>query len=193
MINSPESSAAKLAANIELVNSRGLLVVGSLGRAVTFNALAGDSQAEFKYRNETPLIGSGRPRDIDIIGGPIDPEELSSFLPHEVDHRGCFNAEVQIGRAAGEWYIQRMLPGRTWSVRALDSAIFSPVKGHTVLDIPCTTVRPATQWVLATGRAMRRKDKLAQTLLGLVMPEEDRYLLTTPAYQELAADLRAVF
>ena len=178
-------SAAKLYENIQTANSRGLLIVGSVGRAAIFNKLAGDSLLEIRERGETPLESyytrhRGRPRDIDVLGGDITEEESEASYPHHLDARAFFNIRRRIEHKNG-WRVRRASWGDTWVTTELDAELFTPVSARTVCDIPCITVRPALHYLLLNNPSGQRpNDHLAQSLLWKAMPPEERDLLASP-------------
>jgi len=189
-------SEANLRSNIQNVNARGLLVVGSVGRAAIFQSITGCAMLELNRRGEQPLVAShivyrqGVPRDIDIIGGKAPDKEMPPPYPHHIDDRGFYNQNIQFSKTATGWQLS-IDPTRDHPfTHQLDPVMFDPVHSETILGIPCDTVRAATHYALLQSRSQRPNDQLAQELLMQVMPEAEKDLLQSQPYLDLCNYLR---
>ncbi len=179
--------------SIRRVNSQGLLIIGSVGRAVVFNEFAGDPLLEIRARGESPIEayyspGRNRPRDIDVIGGKPEGERRS-YWPHTAGN-DAFEGLVRDG--GGGWSFVRWYRGDKLKY-PLDPIIFEPFKGRTIKGIECVTVRPATHVALLIPRLgghRRENDELANDLLMKVVPPEEKELLRSEGYQEFIGYLR---
>lgn len=168
---------------ITAVTSQGLLLAGVLGRAAVYKKLLGDPLYEINARGETPLLSIGvrgrSPRDVDVLGGRYE-GEVNDDNPHIPDP----GVGLMIERTkSGGWAFIKDTRERV----PLDPFILAPVEGETIYGLPCVTVRPATHMALLMHPNLREKDILARELLGEVLPQEEKDLLQSRAYQEFTS------
>jgi hypothetical protein len=193
LYNSKECRA-KVERGIQSVNRRGQLVVGSLGRATLFQALTGNAAYELdtRGRGQDPLhyiniLGSLVHRDIDTIGRTLNIKDWHAAYPHSIDEEWFRHPYCTIDNTGSGWQVSYRLHESDDLITApLDPQIFSPFVGQTVLGIPCVTARPATHYALLNSDNLRESDIQAKRLLLEVMADEERALLETPSFQELA-------
>lgn len=139
-----------------------IIIAGSLGRAALFNRYLYNPGFEYTRREETPLMGQSKPRDIDVIGNV----SLTGLLevPHEVDIRAYNNDFFSIDyEEPGAWYLRS---ARYGFEERLDEKVMAPVHGHTVFGIPCRTVGLQTHLNLFGTRGnLRDKDIASRAAL----------------------------
>jgi hypothetical protein len=120
----------------------GALIVGSLGRAATFNGLGLDADIEFQERGQDPLFYDGVARDIDVIlTAPSTVEEG----PFDVDQTVFDGPRVRIVRDGTDWFL---VSDRKKFQAQLHEAVMEPVVGQTVHGIEVVTVPVQTHAAL---------------------------------------------
>lgn len=152
----------------------GALVIGSIGRAVSFRDCLGDPNFEFKARSEDPLGSPRKPRDVDVIGDP-DSESIG--------YMDFFMFDETIVKTSNRgWKIHHHTGFEPTKIHWPASWVFEPVEGLTVFDLPCLTVRPATHHLLIEAARKRHYPRI-RDILYRRMPDKERALLHTPEAQ----------
>lgn len=157
-----------LAGEIDMIYSRqpNALLVGSLGRAVIFGNLIGNSTAEFEARLENPVMkqeqGDLLARDVDVIAPAT--VETGDLLPFEVDQKAFGSRQVRFVHESGTWYLVSDSKG---VYEELHPAVMEPVEGETVFGTRALTVPLQThQALFGLKGAMRPKDQATRAFIG---------------------------
>ncbi|SRR3990167_11204785 len=164
-MHTPDALAGEIAELYE--RSPDTLLVGSLGRAVIYGSLIGNTRYEFDKRSQHPVDAGERSRDIDVIAHT----DFGDLTPFDVDatFNGRWATIIQDGE---DWYL---VSQKQRTADLLHPAVMEPIAGETVFGIPCITV-PARTHVELFGLkdAIRPKDLAARQLLAMTMNEDEQ-------------------
>lgn len=134
-------------------------LIGSIGRAILFNAYQGSAEYEFAMRQQNPVGTTERARDIDLIVC----KEPYVIRPFEVDTSTTSRKYGEIVFDAGVWYL---VAERYRFSEALHEDVMTPVLGESVYGAKGKTIPIQTSIALFGLQAeLRHKDVFTRELL----------------------------